>query len=244
MVGNGQHLPPMEMKLQPFRMVGHDHSFRRNLSFAGYKTEGMRRTLGSYFSFGNFSPFNELTLFDVPIYKKDISRSKDVFRFELTKNDSLVSVTECRATLYQNETFRLFKRKQDSSFFGARNKDVLTARIKLGNDTNNIWEVLATNLNGTKDEDQKGIIRKGIDEITFVKTTLLLKEKVGAENSYENLFATAYEVYSFSRNKKIIGAVSFREKDRKIWFYDGLEKDIKDVVASVASILTLRREIY
>lgn len=236
--------PPLNMKLQPFRMVGQDNPLRRNLSFDNYKTSSIRRTLGSYFSFGNFSLLNPiLEVGGVPLYKKDKNRSKDVFRFELEKNDTLVSITECRAIMRKNETFHLFS-KQDSSFFGANNTDLLEARIQLGQDTSNIWQVVGSNLNGSKEEEQKGIVCKGNESINFVKTVLLLREKSVDRTEIEGMIATVNLVYSFTYNNEIVAAVSFKETDRKIWFKQKLDENIKTVIASTACILTLRRELY
>lgn len=225
-------------------MVGQDNPLRRNLSFDGYKTQGIHRTLGSYFSFGNFSIANEILQVEgMPLYKKDKNRSKDVFRFELEKNDSAISITECKSIMRKNETFSIFK-KQDSSFFGANNVDLLEARIQLGQDTANVWQVVASNLNGSKEEEQKGIARKGDQAIHFVKRVMLLREKPVEKNNIESLLATANIVYSFTYNDEIVAAVSFKETDRKIWFKDLLNEPIKTIIASLACMLTLRRDLY
>lgn len=103
---------------------------------------------------------NLLVIEGMPLYKKDKRRSKDVFYFELEKDGQLVSHVESHAIFRKNETFRLFHR-QDSSFFGKRNVDLLRASIQTGKDTLNKWSVVASNLNGSKEEEQKGVIRKG-----------------------------------------------------------------------------------
>jgi|GEM_PF-1910522 len=237
-------IPALDMHLQPYRMIGHDNPLRRNLSFDNYKTRGIHRTIGSYFSFGNFSIANEILVVEgVPLYKRDKMRARDVFRFELDRDDTLVSVTECKAILRKDETFRLFK-EQDSSFYGARNTDLLEARIRLSGDTAHIWQVLAGNLNGSKEEEQKGVIRNGGQEIRFVKTVLLLREKAVDKTDIQSLMATANIVYSFTCNEAIVAAVSYRATGRKIWFKEKLDETTKNVIASVASLLTLRRDLY
>jgi len=224
-------------------MTGQDHPLRRNLTFGEYKTDKIRRTLGSFFYFKPPSLKNILKVGDIPLYKKDRLRAKDVFRFDMEKNGKPVSSTECRAILRKNETFRLL-RKQDSSFFGARNVDFLDARIRLESDTSNIWSMVASNLNGSKDEEQKGIIRLGDEEITFVKTTLLLRDKAVSDNSPISLLATINLVYAFTFKDEVVAAVSFKEADRRFWVKEDLDEPIKDVLAAAASLLTIRRDIY
>lgn len=238
-----QKARPAEMQLRPYRMTGQDHLLRRNLTFGEYKTDRIRRTWGSFFSFHPPSLANILKVGDIPIYKKDRLRAKDVFRFDMEKNGKLVSSTESRAILRKNETFRLL-RKQDSSFFGAKNVDFLDARIRLASDTNQLWSMVASNLNGSKDEEQKGIIRLGDQEITFVKTTLLLPDKpVNASNPI-SLLATINMVYAFTYKNEVVAAVSFKEADRRFWIKEDLNQPLKDILAAAASLLTIRRDIY
>jgi hypothetical protein len=232
------------LDLRPYQLRGQKSPFKRNLDFGDYSTTHLRRTLGSFFSFGNFSLANALLQIEgIPLYKNRKSRSKDVFRFELEKNGQTISRTESKAVLRKNETFRLLQ-KQDSSFFGARNVDFLEAVIQVGDDTSNRWQLAASNLNGTKDEEQKGLIRKGSEEIRFVKTTLVLQDKAVDKDDISSLLASLNLVYSFTYNNQIVGAVSFRETERRFWIREDLDENIRTVIASAASLLTFRRELY
>lgn len=224
-------------------MIGQDHPLRRNLTFGEYKTDRIRRTLGSFFYFKPPSLANILKVGDIPLYKRDRLRAKDVFRFDVEKNGKLVSSTETRAVLRKNETFRLW-RKQDSSFFGARNVDFLDARIRLASDTTKIWNMVASNLNGSKDEEQKGIILLADQEITFVKTTMLLRDKDVSDTNPISLLATMNMVYAFTYKDEVVAAVSFKEADRRFWIKEDLDASVKDVLAAAASLLTIRRDIY
>jgi hypothetical protein len=236
-------IPPADMQLKPYRMTGQDNSLRKNLAFAEYKTDRIRRTLGSFFYYRAPSLANILKVGDIPLYKKDRLRAKDVFRFDLEKNGKLAVSTESRAILRKNETFRLL-RKQDSTFFGARNVDFLDARIRLASDTSAVWSLLASNLNGSKDEDQKGMIRNGDQEISFVKTTLLLRDRPVNDNSPISLLASINLVYAFTFNDQVVAAVSFKEADRRFWINEELDEPVKDVIAAAASLLTIRRDLY
>jgi hypothetical protein len=103
---------------------------------------------------------------------------------------------------------------------------------------------VASNLNGSKEEDQKGVIRKENREIRFVKTALLLRGKRWEKNNINSLMTTLEPAYAFTYNNEIIGAVSFRKTDRKVWLKDGLEDEIRTVICSVSALLTRRRQIY
>ncbi|MFL9484372.1 hypothetical protein ACI6Q2_16445 [Chitinophagaceae bacterium LWZ2-11] len=240
-----QNSRALDMTLQPYKLVGYDSPVRRNLSFADYKTQGIHRTLGSLFSFGNFSIINPILVVDgIPLYKKDKMWAKDVFHFELKKGDTITGRTECRAIMHKNETFRLFW-KQDSSFFGTKNVDYLDARIQLVSDTADIWQMAASNLNGSKDEEQKGIMRSNNnEEITFVKTVLMLRDKPVDRTDPESLFATANIVYAFTYKSEIVAAVTFKQSDKKIWLKEDLKSNIKNVITHAACVLTIRRELY
>ncbi|NEU06940.1 hypothetical protein GZH53_01330 [Flavihumibacter sp. R14] len=237
-------IAPADMRLKPYRMTGQDNPLRKNLAFADYKTNSIRRTLGSFFYYQAPSLANAmLATGDIPVYEKNRLRAKDVFRFDLDKNGQPVASTECRAIFRKNETFYLLH-KQDSTFFGARNTDLLDARIRLTADTSQVWHMLASNLNGSKDEDQKGIIRNGGEEIRFVKTTMLLRDKPVSDNSPVSLLASIDMVYAFTYNDEVVAAVSFKEADRRFWLREGLDQPLADVIASAASLLTIRRDLY
>lgn len=231
------------LSLQPHRLSGQS-GLKRNLSFADYRTEGFRRTLGSFFSFGSFSLANALLQVEgIPLYKRDKHRSKDVFRFELLKNGRKLAATESRAILRKKETFRLLSR-QDSSFFGGANTDFLEAVIRLEGDSSEGWQMAASNLNGSREEEQKGIIRRDTQEISFVMTGLALPDKEYDRSDPRSLLATLNLVYAFTYKNQVVAAVSFRETERKIWFSETLDENIKTVIASAAAVLTFRREIY
>ena len=236
-------IPPADMQLQPYRMTGQDNPLRRNLAFGEYRTDHIRRTLGSFFYYKPPSLANILKVGDIPLYKKDRLRAKDVFRFDLERNGLPVVSAESRAILRKNETFHLLH-KQDSSFFGARNVDFLDARIRLVSDTSAVWSLAASNLNGSKDEDQKGLIRKGDEEISFVKTTLLLRDQPVRDNSPVSLLASINLVYAFSYKGRVVAAVSFKEADRRFWINEELDEPVKDIIAAAASLLSIRRDLY
>ena len=50
----------VDMELQPYKISRRDKLFKRNLSFAGYKTHQFRRNISSWFSFGTFNIKNEI----------------------------------------------------------------------------------------------------------------------------------------------------------------------------------------
>lgn len=214
-----------------------------NLSFGDYRTTHFCRTLGSFFSFRAPQPANLLVIEGVPLYRKDKRRSKDVFHFKLKKGEQLVSYVESSTVFRKNETFRLFPR-QDSSFFGKRNVDFLQALIQVGGDTANRWRLVASNLNGSKDEEQKGVIRKGSQEIRFVKTGLLLREKRWDKYNINSLMTTLHPVYAFTYNNEVVGAVSCRKTERKVWLKEEMDEEIKTVISSVSVMLTRRRQLY
>jgi hypothetical protein len=234
----------VDMALQPYKISGRDKLFKSNLSFAGYKTHRFRRNIASWFSFGTFSIRNEiLKLGPVPLYKKDKNRSVDIFSFALKTDSGIVSRTECRAVMRKNETFSLFRPK-DSSFFKIKNVDYLDARIQTGSDTAHIWYLAAANLNGSEEAEQQGIIRCGEKEIRFVKTTRMLRDEPVNSDDMKSLFTSLNIVYLFTYNNENIAAVSFKLIDKKFWCRDDLDNDIKTVVASAASLLCLRNNLY
>ena len=236
--------PKVDMALKPYRMTGQEHPLRRNLSFAEYKTDHIRRTLGSFFYYQPPSLVNILKVGDLPLVQKDKLRAKDVFRFDVQKSGKPVSSTESRAILRKNERFSLLQ-KQDSTFFGAKNVDFLDARIRLASDTSKIWTLAASNLNGSKDEDQKGIIRNSEQEISFVKTVLLLRDRPAAnDNSPVSMLASINMVYAFTFNDEVVAAVSFKEADRRFWINEDLDEPLRDVIASAAALLTIRKDLY
>jgi hypothetical protein len=233
----------VDMELQPYTISGRHWPLKR-LHFAGYKTHRFRRNIASWFSFGTFNIGNEiLKVHGVPLYQKHKTRSKDIFSFTLKTDSGIVSRTACRAILRKNETFRLFKPK-DSSFFKIKNVDYLEAQIRTDSDTAHVWHMTAANLNGSEDAEQQGIIRCGDKEIRFVKTTCLLREEPVNRNDMKSLFTSLNLVYLFTCNDETIAAVSFKLRGKKFWCRDDLDSNIKAVVASAATLLCLRKDLY
>ncbi|ANE52358.1 hypothetical protein [Flavisolibacter tropicus] len=238
-------IPKMAAQLQPSRLKG-GHFLRKNLSFADYKTRHFHRTLGSFFAAKPLQPANLISISGIPLYSHKLRWSKDVFRFDVEKDGQKISTVECRATLLTNETFSLFRLRQDSSFFGSRNEDLLEARIQLANQTNQFWEVVATNLNGTKREAQKGLIRKDSITIEFIRTPALLRDRPVEAGNAKSLLSSLHQVYAFTYQQEIIAAVTVDESGRykKTWMKEVLNADIADAIASTIAILTTRRTIY
>lgn len=234
----------VDMELQPYKIAGRDKPFKRNLSFAGYKTYQFRRNIASWFSFGTFNIKNEiLKIGNVPLYKKSKTRSVDIYSFALKTDTGIVSHTECRAVLRKNETFSLFRPK-DSAFFTIKNVDYLEARIRTDDDTAHVWHLAAANLNGSEEAEQQGVIRCGDKEIRFIKTTRMLRDEPVSREDMNSLFTSLNIVYLFTYNDEDIAAVSFKLTDKKFWCRDDLDSDIKAVVASIATLLCLRNDLY
>lgn len=232
------------LALQPYEVYGHDNPFKLNISFGPYKTQHIHRTLGSIFSFGTVSVQNViLDMSGVPFHLEDGGRSKDVFSFDLRQGDSLVSSTHCRAVMHTKERIHL-RSPLDSSFFGANNVDFLQGIIMLGKDTGQVWQVTASNLNGSKDAPQKGIIRHDTSQISFIKTTMLLREKAVDRTDVSSLLATLNMVYTFTYQNQVVAAVSYKDADKRVWFHEKLDPAIRHVIANAAMILTLRRQLY
>lgn len=234
----------VDMELQPYKIFGHGSQVKRNFSFAEYTLHAFRRNIASWFSFGTFNIANEILKVDgVPLYKKDKNRSVDIFSFSLKTDSGIVSRTECRAVMRKNETFSLFRPK-DSSFFKIKNVDYLEARISTDSDTAHVWYLAAANLNGSEEAEQQGIIRCGDKEIRFVKTMRMLRDEPVNRNDIKSLLTSLNIVYLFTYNEESIAAVSFKLTDKKFWCRNDLDSTIKTVVASTASLLCLRNDLY
>lgn len=232
------------LSLHPYQVHGHDNPLKFNVNFGSYKTKNIRRSLGSLFNFGHFSVENMiLDMAGVPFRLYDGDKNKDVFRFELKQGDSLLSNVRCKAVLHTREYIG-FPGRADSSFWGAANTDILQAVILLYNDTGRLWQMAGFNLNGSKNEPQRGVLQHDTTVINFVKTTLLLREKEVNRNDVSSLLATLNMVYSFSWHNRIIGAVSFKEAEKKIWIDENLPTNIAHAIATAATVLTLRRQLY
>lgn len=240
----GQMNPALlETDLRPYRIAGRQNPVQRNLSFAEYNTARLRRSFSTLLLPGTINPLNSLLTFEsVPLLRKERYRSKDVYRFRLNKHDQTLFLVECRALLKVRERFRLIG-QQDSSFFGALNHDLLIASIVPLADTAKKWSVVASNLNATRTEPQKGKIIRDGDEISFVLTDLLLRES-GEPAVPGTHFTTVQPVYAFSYQGEIVGAVSFKAHQRKIWIDQHLQADYRDVIAATAVLLTIRRNLY
>ncbi|HEX6429848.1 MAG TPA: hypothetical protein VF008_19275 [Niastella sp.] len=235
-----KELTRVDMELQPYK-ISSPNPLKRSLSFAGYKTHKFRGgNKDSWFSIGTLYIDNKILTIDVPLHK---TRPVEIFSFAMKTDTGIVSRTECRAVLRQHENFSLF-RPEDSTFFNIKNVDYLEARIQTGNDTTHIWYMAAANLNGSDSAEQQGIIRCGDKEIRFVKTTHLLREEPVNRNDIKSLLTTLNIVYLFTYNDENIAAVSYKLNGKKFWCRDDLDSNIKTVVASAASLLCLRSDLY
>ncbi len=228
--------------LTPYRVKGRMHPLSFNLQFGAYKTEGIRRTIGSLFAFGTPNLLNGIAQVDgIPFYRKERLRAKDVFRFSLLHNKNDIASVETRAFMLKNETYTIWK-PFDSSFMGANNTDILEARIMLHSDTTQVWQAVFNNLHGTKEEDTRGLLRKDSTTIEVMMQPLLLKIKQG--NDIQDLLATVELVYAFRYNNKYIAAISVKEEERKFWIDEQLPANWQHLIASAAVILTVRRNLY
>lgn len=218
------------------------HLFERNLHFAGFSTKTLRRNLGSYTRLRSIVPANLLRIEGIPLYHKEKTRSKDKFRFDIMSNGVPVARVEIDAVLLQNETFHLFK-KQDSSFFGTANTDLFLGSISVHQDSATTWDMAAWNLNGSKNELQRGMVTNGKVEITFEQTTMLLRD-AGDQQGIDTMFRSLHQVYAFRCNNRIIAAVAFKDMDRLCWIDTHLNNETRIAVAGAMAALRLRRDIY
>lgn len=233
----------LKTDLEPHKLYGRRHPFKRNLSFAEYSTSKLHRTVGSFLMPGTINPLNSILRIDgIPLLRKERYRNKDVFKFRLNRENSTSLEVECRALLKVREKFTLL-RKQDSSFWGNRNTDFLVASIVSQQDTAIKWSIIASNLNATKEEPQKGKIISENEEVSFELTTLLLKD-ANNPNQPEKNFTTASRVYAFTYNGKVVAAVSVKVNNRKFWMQKDLNTNLQDAIAATAVILTIRRNLY
>ena len=234
----------VDLALQPYKVSGREVPLQRNLRFAGYKTHHFHRNIASWFSFGTFNIASEiLKIQGVPLYKKYKNRSVDIFSFALKTDAGIASHTECRAVMRKNETFSIF-RPTDSAFFKIKNVDYLEARIRTDRDTAHVWHLAAANLNGSAEAEQQGMIRCGDSTIYFVKTTKLLRDQPANRNDPTSLFTSLNLVYLFTYNHEAIAAVSFKLKGKLFWCRNDLDSHLKTIVASAASLLCIRNDLY
>ncbi|GGH78533.1 hypothetical protein HNQ91_003840 [Filimonas zeae] len=233
------------LSLQPYEIKGHNNPLKLNITFGNYKTRYIKRSLGSIFNFGRVSFENILLdMAGVPDYVQGTNqRNKDIFSFDLTENGEAISNTRCRAILHQNERVRLLL-PSDSSFFSINNVDFLQAVIMLHNDSSQVWQMAASNLNGSMNEPQKGLLRHDTTSIVFEKTTMLLREKAVDRTDVSSLLATMNMVYSFTLNNKVIAAVSYKDTEKRFWLHEKTDPKLAQVIASAAMVLTLRRQLY
>ena len=240
----GQMAPEiLKTDLEPHTIYGRRHPFKPNLSFAEYNTSKVRRTIGSLLLPGTINPLNSILRVEgIPLLRKERYRNKDVFKFYLVGKSNIKLEVECKALLKVREKFTLL-RKQDSSFWGNANTDFLMASIKSLGETASKWSVIASNLNATNDEPQKGKLISDSVEISFELTSLLLKD-ANNPNQPEKNFITASRVYAFTYNGKVIAAVSVKVNSRKLWIHNDLNANLRDAIAATAAILTIRRDLY
>ena len=213
----------VDMELQPYTISGRESPLKRNLHFAGYKTHKFHHNTASWFSFGTLYIDNKiLTLEGAPLHK---TRSAGIFSFALKTDSGIVSRTEGRAVMQKNV-------------------DYLEARIRTENDTTHVWYITAANLNVHNNAEQGGMIRCGDKEICFVKTTCMLRDEPVNRDDIKSLFTSLNLVYLFTYNDENIAAVNFTRQGKKFWCRDDLNSNIKTVVASAASLLCLRNDLY
>lgn len=233
----------LQTELESHWIKGRKNPFSRKLSFSHYKTSNIKRSLSSFVALGTINLLNPILVIEsIPLQRKDRYKIRDRFRFVIKNGIGSVLSAECRELLTVNEKFRLL-RSQDSSFFGSRNKDFLTAVIVPGTDTANRWTLTATNLNATKDVEQKGILICREDEISFTVTNLMLRERTNTSMPEKNL-SSLNMVYAFTYNNEIVAAVSVKEARRKFWVSRNIDARIKDAIAAASAILIMRRNLY
>ncbi len=233
----------LQTDLQPYKMEGRKNPLSRNLSFGEYKTSGVQRKASTFLTVGTIDPLNQILVIEsVPLRRNDRYRNRDAFRFNLETSDGTFLTTECAAFLKVDERFRLLQ-KQDSSFWGNRNTDFLIASIAPGSEPSSKWSLVASNLNASKDAEQKGKLVCKDDEISFTVMNLLLKEN-SSQYLPEQNFTSLNMVYAFTYRNEIIGAVSVKEIGRSCWIKMNADKKIRDAIAATAVILTIRRNLY
>jgi hypothetical protein len=233
----------LKTALEPYKIKGRRSPLSKNLSFAGYKTCKVKRTIGSFISIGTIDPVNViLSVWSIPLRPNEKYKNKDVFRFKMKNENGSVINAKCRAVLAVKEKFRLL-RSQDSSFFGLQNKDFLIATIYTDTDTSNRWSLAASNLNATKNEEQKGKLVCKNEEVSFTIKNLMLKEKNNPETPEQN-FSSLNMVYAFTYKDEVVAAVSVKEAARKFWIKPNIDVKIRDAIAATAAILTIRRNLF
>ena len=233
----------LQTDMEPYKMKGRKNPLSKNLSFAEYKTSGVRRKVNTFLTVGTIDPLNQILVIEsVPLRRNDKYRNRDAFRFKLKTGDGTYLTTECAAFLKVDERFRLLQ-KQDSSFWGNRNTDFLIASIVPGSEPSSKWSLVASNLNASKDVEQKGKLVCKDDEISFTVKNLLLKENNNPDLR-EQKFTSLNMVYAFTYKNEIVGAVSVKEIGRSFWIKKNVDKKIKDAIAATAVILTIRRNLY
>ncbi len=233
----------LKTDLEPYKMEGRKNPLSKNLSFGEYKTSSVRRKVNTFLTVGTIDPFNQILVIEsVPLRRNDKYRNRDAFRFNLETGDGTFLATECAAFLKVDERFKLLQ-KQDSSFWGNRNNDILIASIVPGSEPASKWSLVASNLNATKDVEQKGKLVCKDDEISFTVMNLLLKES-SSQYLPEQKFTSLNMVYAFTYQNEIIGAVSVKEIGRSFWIKKNADKRIRDAIAATAAILTIRRNLY
>jgi hypothetical protein len=216
--------------------------FHKNLDIGPYETTRFRRSIASFFSFQTPQLANLLKIAGIPLIKKEHRYSTDVFNFKLRYMGQTISRVEADAVFNKKENFRLLS-KQDSTFFGKANVDVIAATVIIEND-GATWHMVASNLNGSKAAAQDGIIKNGDQEIRFYKTNLLLPGTVTSKTPIGNLHQELQTVYAFTRNEEIVAAVSFYKRGRRLWLHTDLTEAERTVITSISALLIKRRPLY
>ena len=73
---------------------------------------------------------------------------------------------------------------------------------------------------------------------------LLLRDQPVSKNEPGALFTSLNQVYMFTYNNETIAAVSFKLTDKLFWCRDDLDSNLKTIVASAASLLCMRNDLY
>jgi len=229
--------------LTPHTIKGRKNPLSKNLSFANYSTTKVRRQLTTFGSWGTINPFNDLWKIEsIPLQKNERYRDRDFFSFELHKNRAPILSVRVKAILQVREQFNLLG-KQDSSYWGANNRDTLLALIQPQQDSVLSWVLLFTNLNISNLQSPLGILYNATDTIYCKAMNLLMREKTEHAPTLSG-FSLLEPVYAFYKHGQLIAAVSNKERKRRCWIKPGLSEKLSDAIAATTAILCIRRDLY
>ncbi len=229
-------------ELKPYNVKGRNIT-KRNLSFGVYSTTKLRRSPASIFYVGTINPLNTIARVGTfPLAYTENYKRKDIYRFHLKRSNKEIIKVESKARVQIKEQFSPFNTKE-SLTSGQRNIDILEASILYNSDTTNIWHMLAENLDGSNEKEQKGRIKSRLAEISFKVENLVLSDDQEVEDGRPG-FMKLQKVYAFSHNGKIIGAVSVYMTKLKFWLDESLDLEIQDIIAAASAVLSLRQNLY